>query len=217
MVNACRASEYALSGGKSAVDEVNAENPPADEISYTFRPSLVGAPWQFALTPEGIAWTAGRRQGLVPYGAVRQVRLSYRPANMQFYRFVTEIWAEGAPRLRIVSTSWKSMFMQERLDRPYADFVVALHRKLSEVRAPIVYDRGTHPLVYWPGVAVFGIISLAFAVLVLRGLQQQLWTGASFVAIFLAVFVWHGWQFLRRNRPGTYRPDALPDALLPKA
>lgn len=195
---------------------VTAENPPAGEIAYTYRPSLLGAPWQFTLMPEGIAWTEGRRKGLVPYEAVRRVRLSYRPANMQSYRFVTEIWAEGAPRLRIVSTSWKSMFLQERLDQGYAAFVAALHRRLSEVEAPIVYERGTHPLIYWPGVAVFGIICLTFVVLALRGLQQDVWAGAAFVVVFLAVFVWHGGNFLRRNRPGTYRPDALPDALLPK-
>ncbi|MCK9918895.1 hypothetical protein MXD81_58205 [Microbacteriaceae bacterium K1510] len=187
-----------------------------DEIAYTYRPSLLGAPWHFTLTPEGIRWTAGRGKGLVRYEAVRRVRLSYRPANMQSYRFVTEIWAEGAPRLRIVSTSWKSMFLQERLDEGYTVFVTALHRRLSEGQAPIVYERGTHPLIYWPGVAVFGIVCLAFVVLAARGLQQHVLAGAAFVGIFLAVFAWHGINFLRRNRPGIYRPDALPDALLPK-
>lgn len=197
-------------------DVTAAENPPAGEIAYTYRPSVLGAPWHFALTPEGIAWSAGRRKGVVPYGAIRRVRLSYRPANMQSYRFVTEIWAEGAPRLRIVSTSWKSMFLQERLDQGYAAFVAALHRRLAEAGPSIVYERGTHPLIYWPGVAVFGIVCLAFIVLAVRGLQQNVWAGAAFVVVFLAVFAWHGGNFLRRNRPGTYRPDTLPDALLPK-
>ena len=196
--------------------DVTAENTPAGEIVYTYRPSLLGAPWQFTLTPGGIRWRAGRREGQVPYEAVRRVRLSYRPANMQSYRFVTEIWAEGAPRLRIVSTSWKSMFLQERLNAGYAAFVAALHRRLREAGAPIVYERGTHPFVYWAGVAVFGIVCLAFIVLALRGLQQHVLAGAAFVAIFLAVFAWHGVNFLRRNRPGFYRPDALPAALLPK-
>ncbi|AXK79158.1 hypothetical protein DW352_00675 [Pseudolabrys taiwanensis] len=205
------------SADKTVVADVTAaETPPAGEIAYTYRPSLLGAPWQFTLTPAGIAWTAGRRSGLVPYEAVRRVRLSYRPANMQSYRFVTEIWAEGAPRLRVVSTSWKSMFLQERLDQGYAVFVTALHRRLSEVGAPIVYERGTHPLIYWPGVAVFGVVCLAFIVLAVRGLQQNVLAGAAFVAVFLAVFAWHGGNFLRRNRPGTYRPDAVPDVLLPK-
>lgn len=199
------------------VARVTAETPETDEeVVYTFRPSLLGAPWQFALTPEGIHWTAGRGSGEVRYGAVRRVRMSYRPANMQSYRFVTEIWAEGAPKLRIVSTSWKSMFEQERLDKAYATFVAALHRRLGEAGSRAVYEQGTHPLMYWPGVAVFVSICLGFAALAVRGLQQGAWAGTAFIGAFLLFFLWHGGNFFRRNRPGAYRPDALPAELLPK-
>lgn len=187
------------------------------EVVYTFRPSLLGAPWQFALTPNGIQWSAGRGSGQVRYDAVRRVRMSYRPANMQSYRFITEIWAEGAPKLRIVSTSWKSMFEQERLDKTYAAFVTALHRQFADADVRAVYERGTHPLMYWPGVAVFVAICLGFAVLAVRGLQQNAWAGSAFIAAFLLFFLWHGGNFLRRNRPGVYRPDAPPAELLPKA
>lgn len=187
-----------------------------EELGYTYRPSLLGAPWQFALTAEGIRWTAGRNAGQVRYSAVRRVRVSYRPANMQSYRFVTEIWAEGAPKLRIISTSWKSMFEQERLDKPYAAFIAALHRRLSESGATVLYERGTHPLVYWPGVAVFIAISLGFAALAVRALQQTAWAGAVFIIAFLLFFLWHGGNIVRRNRPGTYRADAVPAELMPK-
>lgn len=196
---------------------VMADDQNAGEIAYSFRPSLLGAPWQFALTAEGIQWTAGRSSGSVAYGAVRRVRQSYRPANMQPYRFVTEIWAEGAPRLRIASTSWKSMFEQERLDETYAAFVAELHRRLSEAAPTALYERGSHPLTYWPGVAVFAVMALAFAVLAVRGLMQQAFAGSAFIVLFLAFFLWQGGDFLRRNRPGLYRPDALPADLLPKA
>jgi hypothetical protein len=201
-----------------AVARVTAETPETDGgIVYTYRPSLLGAPWQFELAAEGIRWIAGRRSGEVRYGAMRRVRLSYRPANMQSYRFITEIWAEGAPKLRIVSTSWKSMFEQERLDKAYVAFVAALHRRLADANVAAVYERGSHPLMYWPGLAVFVIICLGFAVLVVRGLQQNAWAGAAFIAAFLLFFVWQGGTFFRRNRPGLYRPDAPPADLLPKA
>lgn len=188
-----------------------------EEIVYTFRPSLLGAPWQFTLAPDGLRWSAGRGSGQVRYDAVRRVRMSYRPANMQSYRFVTEIWAEGAPKLRIVSTSWKSMFEQERLDKAYAAFIAALHRRLSEAGARVVYEQGTPPLTYWPGVVVFVGVCLGFAALAVRGLQQSAWAGAAFIAAFLLFFLWHGGNFFRRNRPGVYRPDTLPADLLPKA
>jgi hypothetical protein len=193
------------------------DEPAADEIVYAFRLTLLGAPQRFALTPEGIRWSAGRGSGLVPYKAVRSVRLSYKPANMQSHRFMTEIRAEGAPRLRIVSTSLKNMFEQERQDKAYVAFVTALHRKLEEAGAQVQYEQGTHPLIYWTGATVFVLICLGIAALAVRGLQQDSVAGAAFIAAFLLLFLWQGRNFFRRNRPGHYGPGALPEQVLPKA
>jgi hypothetical protein len=56
---------------------------------------------------------------------------------------------------------------------------------------------------------------LGIAVLVLRALQAQSFGGAAFVVAFLAFFLSYGGNFLRRNRPGQYPPDALPADVLP--
>jgi hypothetical protein len=53
--------------------------------------------------------------------------------------------------------------------------------------------------------------------LVVRALQEGAYGGAAFIVAFIALFVWRGWNFFSRNRPGVYRPDALPALLLPKA
>ncbi len=188
-----------------------------DSLTYTYRPSLLGAPWEFTLAGNAIEWRAGRQSGRLPFGQVRFVRLSYRPANMQSYRFVTEIWGDGAPKLQIVSTSWKSMFDQERLDSPYAAFVAELHRRLTQAGAAPQYLRGSSPPLYWAGVAVFAVVMLCLVVLAARAVQSDAIAGAAFVAIFIALFGWHGGNFLRRNKPGSYGVDALPDMLLPKA
>jgi hypothetical protein len=82
-----------------------------------------GAAREFKLAGDGIDWAAGRRGGHIPFRTVRRLRLSYRPASMQSHRFMTELWADGAPKLEILSSSWKSMVEQERLDKPYAAFI----------------------------------------------------------------------------------------------
>src|SRR5581483_3048367 len=183
---------------------------------YVYRPSLLGAPREFALTATGIAWSIGRQSGSVPYAAVRRVRLSYRPANLQTYRFVAEIWANGAPKLTLVSTSWKSMTVQERLDGPYASFLAALHRRLAASGANVRFEQGIAPLRYWPELVAFAIVSLLLAVMIVRALTLHGFATAAFVAAFLAFSLWHGGAFFRRNRPGTYWPDALPAEVLPK-
>jgi hypothetical protein len=161
-------------------------------------------------------WTAGNRVGRVPLRNVRLVRMSFKPATMQPHRFVTELWAEGAPRLVIVSTSWKSMVEQERLDAQYVAFVRELHRRIARAAAPARFVQGKHPLQFWPGLALFIGVGLMLAVLVPRALQARSIGGAVFIAAFLALFLWQGGNFFRRNKPGQYRPDALPPELLPK-
>ena len=104
-------------------------------LTYSYRPSLLGAPWVFTLTDHGMDWTAGNRSGRVRYRDVRRLRLSFKPASMQTHRFLTEIWAEGAPKLQIVSASWKSMVEQERCDGPYAAFITELAARTPAVQA----------------------------------------------------------------------------------
>src|SRR4029079_17122184 len=73
---------------------------------YTYKPSLFGAGCEFELSPDALHWRIGGGSGRIPYGAIRRVRMSFRPAAMQNQRFVTEIRAEGSPKIQIVSTPW---------------------------------------------------------------------------------------------------------------
>ncbi len=185
-------------------------------IAYAYRPSLLGAPWEFRLTGNGIDWAAGSRSGHIAFRDIRRVRLSYKPASMQSHRFKTEVWAAGAPKLEILSSSWKSLVEQERLDRPYATFILELHRRIALAAPPARFEQGGTPVTYWPGLVVFVGVSLGLAALVARAMQASAWGGAAFVATFLVLFLWQGGNFFRRNCPGIYRPEAPPAELLPR-
>jgi hypothetical protein len=186
-----------------------------DEPTYIYRPSLLGAPWQFRLTEDALFWDIGRRSGSVPYRDIRRVRMSYRPVTMQRHRFVTELWPQNGPRLDIASSSWKSMFEQERLDKSYAAFVGDLHRRMARSGAPAAFETGAHPLRYWVAAVVFAGVTFGLFALIVQSLHAAVWGGAALVAAFSLMFLWHGVSYLRRNRPGRYRPDALPDVLVP--
>ncbi|HWK94997.1 MAG TPA: hypothetical protein VNR39_06215 [Pseudolabrys sp.] len=176
---------------------------------------MLGAPFSFRLTDEGLAFEAGRRAGLIPYQAISRLRLSFKPSSMQSGRYVGEIWAADAPKLTIFSSSWKSMMIQERQNPAYSAFIAALHRRLLAAGAKTQFERGSVPVLYWPGLAVFVSVSLGMAVLIVRALQVDAKAGAAFIGAFLALFLWQGGNFFRRNRPGTYRADAPPADLLP--
>ncbi len=187
------------------------------EPTYSFRPSLVGAPWEFRLTAGGLEWAAGRRSGRVRYRDVRRVRLSFKPAGLQTQRFLTEIWAEGMPRLQIASTSWKSMVEQERLDDAYAAFIGELHARIAAA-APagaVRYERGTNPFAYWPGLALYVVVVLGLIAVVVRAFELHTLAPAAVIAAFAALFLWQGGNFFVRNWPGHYAPDAPPAWLVP--
>ena len=186
-----------------------------DDPVYSYKPSLMGAPWELRLRPDALAWQMGRREGRIPYGRIRRVRLSYRPVTMQMRRFVTEIWPMDGPRLMIASTSWRSLVEQGTQDVAYGAFVKELHRRIAAAGAPATFDSGSPPLLYWPGLAIFAGGTLALAVLTVRALLVEAYAGAAFVGGFLGLFLWQSGNYFWRNRPGTYRPDALPKELVP--
>ncbi len=186
-----------------------------DALSYSYRPSLLGAPWEFKLTEHGIDWSAGQRSGRVAWRDIRRLRMSFRPVSMQSQRYLTEIWAERSPKLEIVSSSWKSMVEQVRLDADYSAFVDELHRRLAGAGSTARFEQGSHPLLYWPGLVVFVAVAFGLAGLIVHTLQAKTLGGGAVVGVFLVLFLWQGGNFFRRNRPGTYRADAPPVELMP--
>ena len=88
--------------------------------------------------------------------------------------------------------------------------VIAKSGGAAEFRA------GLPALLYWPGLLAFLAISrsrrLALAV---RALLVGEWAAAALIGGFFALFVWQSGGFFDRNRPGDYRPDAVPEKLVP--
>ena len=85
----------------------------------------------------------------------------------------------------------------------------------AEYRNQTSFETGSPALLYWPGLAVFVVVSFGLAALTLQALQIGAWAGAAFVGGFLALFAWQSGNYFRRNRPGRYRPDAVPEWLVP--
>ena len=187
------------------------------DLHYDYKPALFGAAWEFRLRPDALEWRLGRHTGRLPYDHVARVRLSFRPVTMQTYRFLAEIWPADGPRLQIASTSWRSIMEQERKDTAYAVFLAELHRRIAAAGGRADFVTGSPPILYWPGLVVFAAASLAMAALTVRAVQIEAWEGAAVVAGLLALFLWQVGGFFRRNRPGTYRPNALPPDLIPRS
>jgi hypothetical protein len=185
------------------------------EPTYSYKPSLMGAPFEFRLTEGALEWTKGRYADRVPYDRIRRLRLSFRPVTMQTHRFQAEIWPAAGPKLLVASTSWRSIVEQERHDAAYSAFIADLHRRIAAHGGRPSLEAGTPALIFWTGLVVFAAASLALAGLVVRALQIGELAGGAIVGGFLALFLWQVGAFLARNRPATYRLDRLPGQVLP--
>ena len=193
-----------------------ADDEVAGDPSYAFKPSLMGAMCQFVLKPDALDWQIGRRSGRIRYGRILAIRLSYRPVTMQSQRFVTEIWSSDNPKIQIVSSSWRSMVEQERLDAGYSAFVGELHRRLIAAGHAPRLSAGLPMATYCVGIAVFSAVLFATGMMLVRALQHSQWAASGVVAIFFAVFSYQLGNYFYRNRPVRYRPDAIPSGVMPK-
>lgn len=189
----------------------------AGDPSYAFKPSLMGAMCEFTLRPDALDWQIGRRSGHIRYDRVSAVRLSYRPVTMQSYRFIAEVWSPGNPKIQIASVSWRSLVEQQRFDKPYAVFVSELHRRLAAAGATAQFTTGVPAVTYWIGVAVFAAVMVATGVMIVRSMRLEQWSASAIIGVFFLVFAYQLGNYFRRNRPGSYRPDAIPDEVLPRA
>ena len=71
-------------------------------------------------------------------------------------------------------------------------------------------------MTYWTGVIIFGAVLLATGALVVRAANTVQWAATAVVAIFFLVFAYQLGTYFYRNRPGRYRPDAIPSSVLPR-
>lgn len=186
------------------------------EPTYSFKPSLMGVAREFRLSRDGLRWELGRHKGRIPYGAIRRIRLSYRPVTLQNHRFLAEVWADGAPKLQVVSVSWRSLVEQERHDAAYKAFIRALHQRIALAGAKPMLHVGTPPWVYWPGVAVFIACAVFLPYLLLRAMGEGSLGGVAIVGSLLVLLLWQVGAFFWRNQPGSYEVDAIPAKALPR-
>jgi hypothetical protein len=199
--------------------------PPRDETAaagaadhvYVFKPSLMAAPWELRLGADALTWHSGRREGRMLYSRITRVRLSFRPLTLQTRRFVTELWHRDGPKLSLASTTWVSLVEQAPQDAAYGAFVRALHQRIAAAGGTVSFLAGSPPVLYWPGVVIFAVAVASLAVLIVRALLVDEHAGAALLGGFLALLLWQTGSFFLRNRPGRYRPDALPQWLVPPA
>lgn len=191
-------------------DKVAAAGP-----SYSYKPSLIGAPFTFQLTDAGLFWRMASRSGVWPYATIATIRLSYRPVSMQSRRFRTDILNEAGQSIRILSVSWQTAALVAPQDEPYRTFVRELHRRVGVAGGKPALIAGLARPTYGLALAAMVLVGLALAGLFIRAAMIGSYAGMLFLAGFAALFGWQLGGFMTRNKPRSYAADDVPRDLLP--
>lgn len=183
-------------------------------MQYIFKASLAGGAKQLAISDAGLTVQATSSQ-VWPLQRIAAIRLSYRPASMQPWRFRADIENDGGQCVKVFSTTWHSISQMARQDDEYRAFIVELHRRLAITNDHVQLTAGINPLLYALGLVVVSLIGIAVAALFIRALITSEFAGALFLAGFAGWFTWQIGGFMRRNRPRRYTFNHLPMDVLP--
>jgi hypothetical protein len=187
----------------------------SEDLSYAYKPSLVGGAFSFALTPQGLSWRVRGRNGVWAYDDIASIRLSYRPVSMQARRFRADLKDRSGASLAVISTSWQTAALMAPQDDTYRAFIVALHARMAQAGSTAMLAGGLRRWVYRAAVTLLTIVAAMMAALLLRALWLGEWVGALFLIGFAGLFAWQTGGFVWRNTPRAYTFDALPVDLLP--
>ena len=185
-----------------------------DNTHYIFKSSLAAGARQLQLTDTGLTVQTARTQ-FWPWDSIKAIRLSYRPASMQSWRFRADIENANGQDIKVFSTTWHSISQMARQDDEFRAFIVELHRRLQQANSSVRLTAGINPVLYALGLVAMALIGFSIAGLFVRALVTAEFAGALFLVGFAAWFTWQIGGFMRRNQPRIYTFDALPKDVLP--
>jgi len=68
-----------------------ASDPASSELTYRYRPRMIGGDFAFRLEPDALAWELGRRNGRLAYRDIARLRLGYRPPEQPMPRSAIQL------------------------------------------------------------------------------------------------------------------------------
>ena len=189
----------------------------SEEFKFAYKPRLMAPAYEFSLSKDSLDWAVGPRSGRVGYPMIRRIRLGYKPTNMANSRFIAEIWPLNAPKLTMQSVSARNVIDVTDHRAEYVRFLTELHRRTEAAKANCVYEAGFPAWRWWPSL-ILGVLTVGALLYVLG---QSLFSGQFLLTGILSGiglwFLWQIWNIVTRNRPRIYRPDAIPEDVLPKS
>jgi hypothetical protein len=187
-----------------------------DIPTYSMRANAFVAPRSYQLTDDALTWQDdGKPLDGVFFDQIAEVRLSYSPTRVVTRRYRTQVILRAGGMVELYNMSYRGFADFEDRSEAYAAFVAEFHRRLAAKGKDVRYHAGNTAFGYAAILATtaFTFLGLAFLLLLLpiAALPGIIIVKLVIIAAFVPTLL----RYLRRARPMTYAPLAIPPEMMP--
>lgn len=195
-------------------ESINYHSP---EFEYTVRSSLYSPKYKFKIGNDKLTWSNDKGStGEIAYSDILSVNLLYDPSPGITNRYLISIKPRKHKRIYISNLHYNKLILEDQ-SVEFKKFVFNLHRAMVDVNPNINFYGGS--ILLWRSyifIALLFFSILLFAIIISFSdksisLNWSLLLKFSLIAIYVPIII----RSLKRNKPRTYNPLSIPDALLP--
>lgn len=185
-------------------------------VAYTFKTDALGStPMLVSLTESGIVAVQSGTATIIPLDDVASVRLWFDPTRFDRQRYRCRITSSKGKNISLCSSSVEGLGQFKPQLVEYRAIVEALHRALVRRGAAVSYTAGKSRLSYALNVGSVAVAFAAVGAIVLSvgfdGLGPVTLVKLLVIALCMPALL----KWIRRNRPRSYPPLAIPADVLP--
>jgi hypothetical protein len=149
-----------------------------------------------------------------PYGAVKQVRLSYEPTRIDDNRHRCQLKLTTGQKATIYSTHFTGVDSFEDRAATYAPLVQGLAARVAQANPACRFWAGKSRLVYWSQhIFLFALLLMVFVLGYLAGFNLSELAMAKLAVII--GFIPLMFLYARKNYPRQFIPPNIPSQVLP--
>lgn len=186
-----------------------------ESLRYNYRKSALEKEKTYELTKDGIEVTElNKPSTITAYEEITEVNLSYAPTKYATV-YQCSVKADRSHGFLLKSHHFAGLADFEDRSTEYVSFVKGLH-KILHVKAPgAKFRKGIKPAAYVFSMIMFGIAGLVFPLMTILALFFGNYISGG-IGVIACLFLFLKMRsYMKKNKPGTYSPQELPESLLP--
>ncbi len=175
---------------------------------YRYKKSLVDKEQFIELKKNEISITEFNKIQKIPFQSIKKILLKYNNSNYKRKEYICKIITDLGYNFTFSSKFYSGIGNFYDQGSEYRNFILALHKGISDEKRDILYIGGIKPFFYWSGIVVSVGLLVLFTYLLFSFFGIM---GIILPVICMIKFI----GYFYHNRPVKYNPVRIPSRLIP--